>query len=217
MKKKSLTEKAYRAIKARIINMDLHPGVALSEAKIASELRMTRTPVREAIQRLKHEGFLKVVPYKGTFVNSVSPEEIRQIYETAEALEGTATRLAAEKASDRDVERLEKIIDRMKNALTDNNMESWVAADLKFHETVLEIAHNKYIIGAMKRINDQVHRARQIYIRVQGKPAQSTEDHEKVMHAIRAHDAKLAREITEQHLRRIGEDHIRIFAGLGGI
>jgi len=217
LKKKSLTEIAYKAIKDKIINMDLHPGVALSEAKIASQLKMTRTPVREAIQRLKHEGFLKVIPYKGTFVNSFSAEEIRQIYEMAEALEGMAVRLAAEKASDLDVRKLERIITRMKNALINDDMESWITADLEFHESILEIANNRYIRDAMKRINDQVHRARRIYVQVRGKPTQSTEDHEKMMQAIRAHDSKLAREITEQHLRRIREDHVKIFAGLGRI
>ena len=105
----------------------------------------------------------------------------------------------------------------LKKALKENNMESWIKADLEFHKNLLEMANNRYIKEAMKRINDQVHRVRRIYVQVKGKPAQSTKDHEKMMQAIRTHNGKLAREVTEQHLKRVREDHIRIFSGLGRI
>ena len=217
MSKESLAGKAYRAIKEKIINMELHQGVALSEEKIASELKMTRTPVREAIQRLKHESLLKVVPRKGTFVSSLSVREIQQIYEMAEALETMAAGLAAERASNKDIDKLKRIIIRLRDALANEDMENWIAADLEFHESFLEAARNNYIRDAMRRINDQIHRARLISIRVKGKPTQSTKDHEKMTQAIELHDARLARELTQEHLRRIREEQVDILTGLGRI
>jgi len=216
-KRTSLSTKAYNALKEKIMKMELNLGVPLSEKRLASELNMTRTPVREAIHRLKHEGLLKVIPRRGTFVNSLSVSEIRQIYEMAEALESMAASLAAERVSNEDIDRLQKILTRMKKALANKDMDNWIEADLEFHECVIEIARNKYIGDAMRKINDQIHRARLLYIRIKGEPIQSTRDHERMMEAIASHDAQLVRKLTREHIRRIREEQVEILSGLGKI
>ena len=217
MERKNLTREAYEKIKAQIINMHIHLGTYLSETKLASTLKIGRTPIREAIQKLKHEGFIKVIPCKGIFVNSLSATEIQQIYEMAEGLEGMAAKLAAERASEEEIDVLQRVVNKMKLALVEENKEAWMAADSEFHEIVLQMARNKYIAEAMTLINGLIHRVRKIYLQTIERPVESTNEHAELARMIAAHNSDLAKKITEKHLRRIRKHNVRIFQGMKAI
>lgn len=216
--KRSSADKAYEAIKAKIVNMDFEPTMPLSEMRIAKTLKMTRTPVREAIQRLRQEGLLRVVPHKGTFVNAFSPGDITQIYQIAGTLEGLAARLAAQEASASDIQRLEKALAKMKKATETGQVGEWISGDRKFHEIIVEICGNNYLQKTIGGLHDQgLYRIRRLYTLVKGIPLQSTTDHEATVCAIRSHDGSLAQEITEQHWARVQKEQISIVEGFGRI
>lgn len=217
MKKQNLTQKAYLKIKSQILTGNFHPGVGLSEPKLVSMLKIGRSPVREAVQRLRHEGFVKVVPQKGIFLTAFLASEIQQIYEMAEALEGMAAKLATERASQDEIHKLEIVVDKMKTALAEHNKKAWIEADSEFHRLVLKFARNKYISEAMATVNDRIHRVRQVYLQVVEWPIESTKEHEKAAQMIADRKPELAKKVTEQHLQRVRAHHVRIFKEIKAI
>lgn len=217
MKKGNLTHKAYQKIKSQILSGNFHLGTHLSESKLASMLKMGRSPIREAVQRLRHEGFVKVVPRKGIFLEAFSSSEIEQIYEMAEALEGLAVKLATERASQDEIQELKTTVERMKTALAEDNKEAWMEADSEFHRLVLKFAGNKYITKAMTIINDRINRIRHIYLQVIDQPIESTREHEMIAQVIADRKPELAKKIMEQHLQNVRAHHTRIFKGIKAI
>ena len=94
-----LFHKVYNEIKQDIVSARLHPGEPLLEEDLAKRLRVSRTPIRDALRKLDHEGLVRIVPNKGAFVRVLTPRDIREIYEVREALESFAA--AAKVAYDR--------------------------------------------------------------------------------------------------------------------
>lgn len=206
MSYQNLSQEAYEKLKLRIIRMEVNVGHIMTESSIADDFGIGLSPVREAIQRLKYEGFVKVIPHKGVLVNSLSPDEIRQIYDMHDALSGTVVRLASEKASKSQINELNNIISEMKRSLTVNDMECWVKADDAFHAKILEMCNNSYIARAMGLIRGLLSRVRIIITQVKGLPSKSTNDHEQVVRMISEHRGNDARDAMHQHHERIIED-----------
>lgn len=206
MSHESLTQKAYEELKSRIIRMELHSGVLMTESRIAEDLGMGRTPVREAIQKLKHEGFVKVIPRKGVMVSSLSADEVRSIYEMADGLEGMTARLAAERASQNEINELNSIVYEMKRALAANDMQAWVQSDDAFHAQILKISGNSHITEAMELIEGLVSRVRMIVVQVKGLPGKSTNEHEQIARMISERRGNDARDAIQRHHQRVRED-----------
>ncbi len=213
----NLTDKAYQKIKSQILDGNFHLGTRLSESKLASMLKIGRSPIREAVQRLRHEGFVEVVPRKGIFLTALSTSEIQQIYEMAEALEGLAVKLVTERASQGEIQKLKTTAEKMKTALAEDNEKAWMEADSEFHRLVLKFARNKYILKAMTMVNDRINRVRQVYVRVIGQPIKSTREHEMIAQVIADRKPELAKKVMEQHLQNVRAHHIKIFKGIKAI
>src|SRR6202163_2363099 len=101
---RSQSEEAYLRIRDRIVSLDMPPGSVVNESRLREELKIGRTPIREALQRLSRENLVKSVPHRGTFVTDVNITDLARITEVRVVLEGHAARLAAERltTSDRD-------------------------------------------------------------------------------------------------------------------
>jgi DNA-binding GntR family transcriptional regulator len=111
MKKRgNLKEKVYSVIKDRILNFELKPGEKIQESEIVQELGLSRTPIREALNKLEQEGFIKILSNKGYFVSDVTTREIEELYEIREALEILAIRAAVRNSRQEDWVRLEQIL-----------------------------------------------------------------------------------------------------------
>ena len=104
----------YRKIREGILNGDFAPSTPLSEYQLASQFELSRTPVREALTRLEHEGMVRTVPGIGTLVSEITPHDIMEIYQVREQLESYAARVAAERMDIVGLNRLQHIIQQMK-------------------------------------------------------------------------------------------------------
>lgn len=129
-----LSQSAYKTIKGRILERVLQPGEALVEAKLADELGMSRTPVRDALNKLEQEGLLVSVPNKGTFVESLSPVDVAEIYDIREVNEGLATRLLARRVTRGQAEILEEL------ALKADDPDATVNDDVAFHSAIIRLS-----------------------------------------------------------------------------
>ncbi|HZK66674.1 MAG TPA: GntR family transcriptional regulator, partial [Chloroflexota bacterium] len=109
----ALAEKAYGRIREAIASLDLQPGQSLTEASVSEWLGIGRMPVREALLRLREEGLVESVPRRGYYVSRISADEAQEIYEMLEGLEGSAAKLAAQRAGPEGIARLEAAILRL--------------------------------------------------------------------------------------------------------
>ncbi len=200
--KPSLVDGVYDALKEAIRNNVFPPGYQGSEQEIASQLGMSRTPVHEAIIRLQEEGLVRVLPRRGVVVCSISPEDMREIYEVIIALESASAELLAEKAVEERrlvAEELDDVNARMDAALVADDLVAWAKADERFHQLLVERSGNRRLARMFYTVMDQSHRARMLTLRLRPVPTASVREHRAIVEAIRSGDPQLARERARQH------------------
>jgi DNA-binding GntR family transcriptional regulator len=187
-RKPSLVDNAYVALKEVIRDGVLPPGYQGSEQEIAGKLNMSRTPVHEAIIRLQSEGLVKVLPKRGVLVCSISPDDMREIYDVIIACESMAAELlAALPESDRRIEAdaLDALNATMGLALQENDLVAWAKADDEFHRLLVVSCGNGRIARIAETIMDQSHRARMLSLKWRPIPTKSVEEHQQIVDSIR--------------------------------
>lgn len=198
----SLTDIAYRKIKAAVLDGALPPGLMASEQQIATRLAMSRTPVHHAIVRLEQDGWIQLLPRRGLQIAPISPADIHDVYETLLVLEvAAAGRLATLALRDGDpaLAALETACEDAEAALTKGDLSEWLAADARFHTLLVEASGNRHITRLARSMLDYAQRARQVTLKLRPHPASSNEDHRAILAALRAGDDALARERMRAH------------------
>jgi len=150
-----LSKKVYRILKKEIIKGSFKPGDKVLEGKIAEQMGISRTPVREAIRGLAAEGFVVLSPNQGVVVRSVSAENIREVLQIHSALEGLAARLSCEVTNEEDLKELENYVNKMEKLVEKKDLLTYSEVDLKFHELIVNICRNKRLIQMRRNISDQ--------------------------------------------------------------
>lgn len=210
----SMRERAYASIQRRIASGELKPETALSELVLARELKMSRTPVREALNQLVAEGLLEQTPNRGTLVVQLKRQDIIDLYELREALEvysaGKAARLPLRSI---DLERWQSFSDEvfhLKNELEESGNETlnaaqmhrFVTSDLSFHNMLMRMAVNDRML---KVVNETRLLIRIFAIQRSGYDAATLtrihRQHESIIQAVRAQDSELATRLLTQHIR----------------
>jgi DNA-binding GntR family transcriptional regulator len=212
----SLAATAYEEIKRRILEGVIPPGYPVLEQNLAQELGISRTPVREALTRLRHEDLVVSVRRKGMFVNSLSVRDMEEIGDMLEGLEGMAVKLAAEHAGPADLQRLEDAVRAQEEALARDDIQAWSVADEEFHAAILEAAKNRRIQEAAARVRVQWRRQQKLTIRLRPKPTFSTECHRATLEAIKTRDGERARAIDQQHRGQTNKMLIEILGSVEG-
>ena len=154
-----LSEMAYEAIKEYILTSDLRnqpPGSRLDEKQLLAQLNMSRTPVREAINRLVAEGFLQVVPYKGVFIAKKNKKEILSILLVRATLEGMAARLATPNFKQQDFAVMRKMFDRFHEVSLEKQRYEFTQANISFHEFILERSDCSTLIDITRGLYDHM-------------------------------------------------------------
>jgi DNA-binding GntR family transcriptional regulator len=192
----SLRDRAYARIKAQILDGELRPGTAISEAERADVLGMSRSPVREALQQLARDGLVEVLPKRGTFVAELTPRDVREAFELREAVETACARLAAERRTDGDIVDLVAACDAIDQAAT---VHERYEAGATFHSTVARVARSRYLhetfessqakidMASRAAADTIVHHAREL-------------SHRDILDAIIASDGDRAADLMRGHL-----------------
>lgn len=197
-----LKDVAYDEIRAAMMDLRLPPGAPISENWLVSLLGISKTPIRHALTRLERDGLVETIPFKGTFVAAARDEDAADIFELRAALEQVAARrLAARGKTD-----LTSLRDRARAV-----SESEAAGDhdlaldeiAGFHEHLIELAGNPWLIRAHETISGPLERLRMISGAAQHSVEDSTEEHLAIVEAIDAGDGERAAELIEQHLGRV--------------
>ena len=187
-RRRSLVDDAYVALKEVIRDGVLPPGYQGSEQEIAEKLKMSRTPVHEAIIRLQSEGLVTVLPKRGVIVCSLSPDDMREIYDVIIACEAMAAELLAalpESERSAKADSLDALNAAMDLALRQNDLIAWAKADDEFHRFLVGSCGNGRIARIAETIMDQSHRARLLTLKWRPIPTKSVEEHQQIIDAIR--------------------------------
>jgi len=146
----TLTDQAYRLIEEQIVTLRLKPGDVLSEQMLSATFGIGRTPVREALQRLAHEGLVIILPRKGILVSDVNPRHQLLVLEVRRELERLLSRAGAERATKEQREMLQEIARGMDRAAKTNDDIAFMRLDREFNRLMVEAAHNSYAARSMK-------------------------------------------------------------------
>lgn len=199
-------KRAYDELKRQILENELPAGWSALEQELAERLAMSRTPVREAMMRLSHEGLVEVRPRHGMRVLPVSAEDMREIYEVLTGLESTAAELAATRgASDVELSALEGAVEDMAAALKRDDLKAWAKADDRFHMLLVSLSGNRKLRDVAESFLDRSRRVRILTLKIRPKPTTSNRDHAAVVDAIRRRDAKAAHDIHRAHRVKAGK------------
>ncbi len=206
-------QKAYDHIRDRILTGEFPPGTVISEAVLARELGVSRTPVGEALRELAGVGLVQQVPRYGTIVRSITRQEIVELYELREALEPHAVALAAQRISSTDLERLDKLSARLEGFLAHlcqshqemlegRMLREFLAADMAFHTLLIFAAGNRRIA---KLVRDS-HLMTELFgtqrlVHDQAILAELCQFHAQILEAVRRGDAEAARAVAAEHVR----------------
>lgn len=207
---------AHQAMRDLILSNRWPPGYQATEQEIATQLDMSRTPVREAMMRLQQDGLVSVVPRHGLRVLPVSAEDMDEIYTILTSLEATAAELAATRnLSTDDISELEASTEAMDKALSVDDLDTWAEADARFHEKLLDLCGNRKLKAVVLNFMDRAHRARMTTLRLRPKPLASTQDHIALVDAIRRGDPVAAGRIHREHRERAGKELLALLHRIG--
>lgn len=194
----NLREKAYRIIKQRIISCQLSPGSALNERELVEEIGVSRTPIREALNRLEKETLVTIIPGRGSFVSSITVKEINDIYQLREIIEPYVTDLVAPSFPE---ERLAAYRDAFL-ALDQDDYDGLARLDSEFHSLIMDAAENDRINQVMANMYAQNQRIRFRLTRQPARLQETVDEHMAVIEAMLTRDPLKAQEAMREHLIR---------------
>lgn len=196
----SLTELVTARLRDWIVTGEMELGARLSEVKIASALNVSRTPVREAVNRLESEGLLRVEPQRGSFVFTLGPEELRQLCAARIALETAALRTGIEENAPALENALTAICARMEAARAAGDDRAYLGLDADFHMALIDGAANQFLHEAYQTMAPRMAALRHRMGAHPDHMAKSFREHLALRDAVRARDAGTAAAILHAHI-----------------
>jgi DNA-binding GntR family transcriptional regulator len=205
-RKENLKGKVYSILKERILEFELKPGERIQEAQLSENLGVSRTPIREALNKLEQEGFIKAFPNRGYFISDISDQEVEELYEVREVLESLAVRMAIKKGSQRDWTTLEEIIshaDRGKAVRKTKDQRFEIGR--RFHGEIARISGNATLQQMLSVIFEKIHRVRWVDIFLIDRADESLKEHIEILNQLKRGNAKEAIAATQKHIQHSKE------------
>ena len=197
----NLADEAYTQVRAMIMDGEIGPGELIREGDMSTRLGMSRTPLREALHRLQAEKVVVVVPYKGYLVADLSEDELENIYNVREVLEGFAAELAASRATRVDLAHMDDLLQEMSEAMSEKSDQKLGQLNRQLHLQVAIAAHNPYLVDTLSNIGDIINRFRPTALRSESRRVQAHDEHAAIVDAIRARDVQKAGDVARAHVR----------------
>ena len=198
-KKGPLRDHVYTSIKTAIITAQREPNERLIEETIAANMGTSRTPVREALQKLEKEGLIFRRPQTGFVVKGIAEEEVEDILDLQCLLEGHAGRLAASRITEDELRSLNDLITRQEEC---SDTETFIRLDGEFHDALHRAAKNARLYDLVQGLRDSIDRYRVIVFRSQAGVDLSVKDHKELVSLMRTRNGRKAEKLIRTHLIR---------------
>ena len=205
---KPLGNIVYESLKESILNGSLKPGEKLMESRIAEDLGVSRTPVREAIRKLEKEKYVKMIPRKGAYVEDLTMEDILEVLEIRIVLEGLASKLAARNISDEMKEVIQENMENFDSASSGLDRKELISLDEKFHHIIYKSSGNKKLNEIVRELQDQFQRFRLSYFNELSSYMKLANSHNKLYKAIIDGDEEAAERYAKEHIEEIRDNII---------
>lgn len=195
-------ETLYEKLKALAVTYSLKPGERVNEVALARQFQVSRTPLREALNRLMVEGFFSRTANKGFIPRRLDPKEIYDLYELRRIVETAMVHLACERASNTELTSLSEFVEHSKDeGYEDSRALRFVNLDEEFHERLATLAGNEEILRTLRNVNSRIHFVRWIDMQ-HGRRATTQAEHRAIVLALQRRDAKLAEQLLTAHISR---------------
>jgi len=206
--RRKVTDWVYEEVRQAIIELRLKPGEPLREATMAEQLGVSKTPVREALARLEQEGLVETTSFKGAVVSGYSPDDLTEIYELRELLEGAAARTAAISASEETLARLGALVSESRELHAKDDLDGLATLLGAFDVVIYEQVTNERIRALIENLKAHLARIGRLTEDIPGRVKASVQEHAAIVDAIVARDAKRAELAMRAHIRSVLSDQL---------
>ncbi|MEZ4834699.1 MAG: GntR family transcriptional regulator [Caldilineaceae bacterium] len=196
----TLNQQVYTRLQEMIRSGSFRLGEQLDERTLATDLEVSRTPIREAISQLVREGIVEYRPYRGNFIRKFTVKQVNDLFLVRAALEALAVRLAMPKISQEVDIKLRQILDRVHQALEVNDITAYSDADREFHETLIHLTGNETLIDSLDRLGFKIQMIRTIANRDPHVVERTHQERPRILAALESRDADLAAKLMEEHI-----------------
>ena len=208
--KQSLSSKVFKYIRDGIIDGRYQPGEYLVETKLAEELGISRTPIREALKQLELEELAISIPNRGVVVQGISEQDIEDIFAIRLTLEGQAAYWAAQRIEQQDIDRLNELADLMELYTRRQDIVNRARLDSEFHDIIYDACKSRTLKHILASLHQNLSRARRSSLNSPNRAEKSLEEHRAIMEAIENHLPEEAKACMQSHIRHAGhtdEEH----------
>ncbi|AAR36760.1 GntR family transcriptional regulator [Geobacter sulfurreducens] len=195
----TLREKILETIRDAIMTGALKPGEKVAEPDLAERFGISRTPIREAFRQLESEGYLTVIPRKGAVVTFFSPRDVEEFYAIKSILEGYAARRACEKLTDKEIEKLRTINEKLRHLADEGDVRHFFRIHNDFHELFLRAADNEKLSELVTNLVRKFQRLRYASLSLPGRMHISVKEHERIIEAFQSRNADMAETLVRKN------------------
>jgi DNA-binding GntR family transcriptional regulator len=202
----TLADQIFRVLKASVIRQEYQAGERLVDQEIADRLGVSRTPVREAINRLAAEGLLTITPRRGVFVTEISEDDIKEMYEVREALETLAVRLAFRADTNQLAHDLREIMRQYQSSLEMDDLFGCYDLDRQFHDCLVEASQNSMLVEMYHALSGKIQVSRWKHCRDRHRTNKTRCEHDEIITAFQDNDVDRAINAVQDHIRKVRVD-----------
>lgn len=198
----SLRGKVFHKLREDILAGNYVDKFELKEAAISKELGVSRTPVREALRQLELEGLVSIIPNRGAFVNSITAEDIYDIYVIRSYLEGLCAKRACEHITEEQVESLEEIVYLSRFHIDKEHWDQIKDLDNRFHKILYAACGSKVLKNILSDYHQYVERVRKNTLSSKERSSQAVDEHEAILNALKKKDLDAAEKLANDHINK---------------
>jgi DNA-binding GntR family transcriptional regulator len=208
----TLTARAYDSIKGYIVDGRLDEEDRLTEESLANQLGISKSPIREALNRLESEGLIRIEPRRGAYLRRFSPEEIEQLYDLREALEVHVVRTAHITPSLLD--ELDHSVERSRALLKANEKTKYIEEDVHFHSLLADATQNRELCRVLQNVQNRIWLSRRKTYDLSSSGA--PDYHQAIVNALRKADREEAQSVMRRHIGGVRQRLVAFLAGGNG-
>jgi DNA-binding GntR family transcriptional regulator len=204
----TFADRAYTALRDVIVSLNVydHPGeVRLDERRLAQNLGISRTPVREAMAQLEREGFVRSIPRRGIYVVRKTRNEVIEMITAWAALESMAARLITVQARDDEIATLRAMFTTFENGQLHAKLDEYSEVNIQFHQAIIRMSHNGVLIDLAENLFTHMRMIRRKTIGEEDRADRSIRDHMNIIQALEARDTERAEDLVRQHALGLAE------------
>jgi DNA-binding GntR family transcriptional regulator len=204
----TFADRAYRALRDVIVSLDVYQSqgeVRLDERRLAQDLGISRTPVREAMAQLEREGFVRSIPRRGVYVVRKTKREVIEMITAWAALEGMAARLITRHASDEEIASLRAMFTTFADGRIDAKLDEYSEVNIRFHQAIIKMSDNKVLIDLAENLFTHMRMIRRKAIGEDDRAHRSIRDHVNIIEALERRETERAEALVRDHALSLAE------------